>query len=151
MYLHYIFQANRAVSEHNSMGSRHRRKSVPSFASQMLSGGSRRSRSSPRAGSVDPLLDGSLSDGGDSGTLHHLSVSRGDLDRYSFLQCDFEVFWGLLRSFEVFYICEVFEFSRIDLVVVILKGEQKLGVTFNSDKLGSIDFTKFSKLTMCSA
>ena len=32
-----------------------------------------------------------------------------------------------------------------------LKGKQKLGVTFNSDKLGGIDFTKFSKLTMCSA
>ena len=33
----------------------------------------------------------------------------------------------------------------------ILKGKQKLGVTFNSNKLGGIDFTKFSKLTMCSA
>ena len=33
----------------------------------------------------------------------------------------------------------------------ILKGKQKLGVTLNSDKLGGIDFTKFSKLTMCSA
>ena len=33
----------------------------------------------------------------------------------------------------------------------ILKEKQKLGVTFNSDKLGGIDFTKFSKLTMCSA
>ena len=33
----------------------------------------------------------------------------------------------------------------------ILKGKQKLGVTFNSNKLGCIDFTKFSKLTMCSA
>ena len=33
----------------------------------------------------------------------------------------------------------------------ILKGKQKLGVTFDSDKLGSIDFTKFSKLTMCIA
>ena len=33
----------------------------------------------------------------------------------------------------------------------ILKGKQKLGVIFNSDKLGGIDFTKFSKLTMCSA
>jgi hypothetical protein len=33
----------------------------------------------------------------------------------------------------------------------ILKGKQKLGVTFNSDKLGGIDFTKFSKLTVCSA
>ena len=28
------------------------------------------------------------------------------------------------------------------------KGKQKLGVTFNSHKLGGIDFTKFSKLTM---
>ena len=33
----------------------------------------------------------------------------------------------------------------------ILKGKQKLGATFNSDKLGGIDFTKLSKLTMCSA
>ena len=33
----------------------------------------------------------------------------------------------------------------------ILKAKQKLSVTFNSDKLGGIDFTKFSKLSMCSA
>ena len=33
----------------------------------------------------------------------------------------------------------------------ILKAKQKLGVTFNSDKLGGIDFTKFSKLNMCTA
>ena len=33
----------------------------------------------------------------------------------------------------------------------ILKGKQKLCVTFNSDKLGGIDLTKFSKLSMCSA
>jgi hypothetical protein len=33
----------------------------------------------------------------------------------------------------------------------ILKAKQKQGVTFNSDKLGGIDFTKISKLTMCSA
>ena len=33
----------------------------------------------------------------------------------------------------------------------ILKGKQKLGLTFNSNKLGVIDLTKFSKLTMCSA
>ena len=33
----------------------------------------------------------------------------------------------------------------------ILKVKQKLGRTFNSDKLGGIDFTKISKLTMCSA
>ena len=33
----------------------------------------------------------------------------------------------------------------------ILKGKQKLGVTFDFDKLGGIAFTKISKLTMCSA
>ena len=33
----------------------------------------------------------------------------------------------------------------------ILKAKQKLGVTFNSDKQGGIDFTKSSKLSMCSA
>ena len=33
----------------------------------------------------------------------------------------------------------------------ILKAIQKLGVTFKSDKLGGIDFTNFSKLSMCSA
>ena len=31
----------------------------------------------------------------------------------------------------------------------ILKGKQKLSVTFNSDKLGGIDFTKKSKLVQC--
>ena len=30
----------------------------------------------------------------------------------------------------------------------ILKGKQKLGETFHSDKLGGIEFTKYSKLTM---
>ena len=33
----------------------------------------------------------------------------------------------------------------------ILKAKQKLGVTFNFDKLGGIDFTNFSKLNMCRA
>ena len=33
----------------------------------------------------------------------------------------------------------------------ILKAKQKLGRSFNSDKLGGIAFTKISKLTMCSA
>ena len=31
----------------------------------------------------------------------------------------------------------------------ILKAKQKLGVTFNFDKQDVIDFTKFSKMTMC--
>ena len=30
----------------------------------------------------------------------------------------------------------------------LLKRKQKLSVTFNSDKLGGIDFTKISKMTM---
>ena len=76
-FTRFLQQANRAMSEHNSTGSRHRRKSFPNMLGS--SRGSRRSRSSPRAGSVDPLLDGSFSDEND-GTLH-LSVSRGDLDR----------------------------------------------------------------------
>ena len=33
----------------------------------------------------------------------------------------------------------------------ILKAKQKLGRTFDSDKLGGIAFTKISKLTTCSA
>ena len=32
-----------------------------------------------------------------------------------------------------------------------LKAKQKLGVTFNFDKQDVIDFTKFSKMTMCRA
>ena len=33
----------------------------------------------------------------------------------------------------------------------ILKGKPNLGVTFNFDKQDVIDFTKFSKMTMCRA
>ena len=33
----------------------------------------------------------------------------------------------------------------------ILEAKQKLGVTFNFDKQDVIDFTKFSKMTMCRA
>ena len=33
----------------------------------------------------------------------------------------------------------------------ILKVKQKLGVTFNFDKQDVVDFTKFSKMTMCRA
>jgi hypothetical protein len=33
----------------------------------------------------------------------------------------------------------------------ILKGKQKLGVSFNFNKQDVIDFTKFSKMTMCRA
>jgi hypothetical protein len=59
--------------------------------------------------------------------------------------CKYDVSYGRNRN----------TYIRLILVAVgssgILKGKQKLGVTFNSDKLGSIDFTKISKLTMCSA
>ena len=59
-----------------SLASRHRRRSVPSFASGLLSG-----RGRSREGSVDPLLEGFQSDGGDSGgrqsnSTFHRSVSR---------------------------------------------------------------------------
>ena len=57
----------------------------------------------------------------------------------------------LKNNYHGFYLSDL----RSILVAVglsgILKGKQKLGVTFDSDKLGGIDLTKFSKLTMCSA
>ena len=71
-------QRNRGVSERSaSLASRQRRRSVPSFAG--LLGGRR------REGSVDPLLEGFQSDGGESAgrqsnSTFHRSVSRGDLD-----------------------------------------------------------------------
>ena len=55
---------------------------------------------------------------------------------------------------EFFYIGQNWKQAQYILVAVtssgILKAKQKLGITFNSDKLGGINFTKFSKLTMCS-
>ena len=42
-------------------------------------------------------------------------------------------------------------FSSCGHVIRDFESEAKKGITFNSDKLGGIDFTKFSKLTMCSA
>ncbi|TRY69249.1 hypothetical protein TCAL_13171 [Tigriopus californicus] len=82
-------ETNRAMSERTSLSSRHRRKSVPSFASGFSHGGpgsvgGASRRSSNRAGSVDPLLagDGSYSDDSHGGGRNiHRSVSRGDLDR----------------------------------------------------------------------
>ena len=46
-----------------------------------------------------------------------------------------------------------FELSLLDAATSsgILKAKQKLGRTFNSDKLGGNAFTKISKLAMCSA
>jgi len=45
------------------------------------------------------------------------------------------------RGFTILYLLNTVGSSEI------LKGKQKLGVTFNSDKLRGIDFTKFSKRT----
>ena len=61
--------------------------------------------------------------------------------------------YPLLEIINEFFLLVIFRVYLLDAVVSsgILKGKQKLGVTFNSDKLGGIDFTKFSKLTMCSA
>jgi hypothetical protein len=54
------------------MGSRHRRRSVPSFGS----------RRSAREGSVDPLIDGSYSDSAESNGKHgsRMTLNR-DFDR----------------------------------------------------------------------
>ena len=67
------------MSEVESQGSRHRRRSVPSFASSLVGGQGR------REGSINPLLLGFQSHGGDSGGRNsncnfHKSVSRRDLD-----------------------------------------------------------------------
>ena len=53
---------------------------------------------------------------------------------------------------ELFIAC-FHEYQLLDAATLsgTLKARQKLGVTLNSDKLGGIDFTKFSKLSMCSA
>ena len=51
----------------------------------------------------------------------------------------------MIKGFKVGYILVAVRSSGI------LKGKQKLGGTFNSDKQDVIDFKKFSKLTMCSA
>ena len=56
-----------------------------------------------------------------------------------------ENIWFLVMICAILYILDAATSSGI------LKGKQKLGRTFNSDKLGGIAFTKISKLTMCSA
>ena len=57
-----------------------------------------------------------------------------------------EYFRGqVLKVSSKLYIIDAVGSSRI------LIGKQKIDLTFNSDKLGGNDFTKFSKLTMCSA
>ena len=48
------------------------------------------------------------------------------------------------------------DFEKVNNLVAvgssgILKAKQKLGVTLNFDKQDVIDFTKFSKMTMCRA
>ena len=52
-----------------------------------------------------------------------------------------------------FHVFSTFYYCIVDAATSsgILKAKQKLGRTFNSDKLGGIAFTKISKLTMCSA
>ena len=43
-----------------------------------------------------------------------------------------------------------FQLSQLQFLE-LLKEKQNLGVTFNFDKQDVIDFTKFSKMTMCRA
>ena len=56
-----------------------------------------------------------------------------------------KISWWILPSIKTTYIIDAVTSSGI------LKAKQKLGRTFNSDKLGGIAFTKISKLPMCSA
>ena len=53
-----------------------------------------------------------------------------------------------LVVFEIFFFNVLYCAIYTSCGRIILKEKQKLGVTFNSDKLGGIDFTK---LSMCSA
>ena len=53
--------------------------------------------------------------------------------------------WNVCQWVPIYYILVAAGLSGI------LKAKQKLGVTFNTNKLGGTDFTNFSKLTMCSA
>jgi hypothetical protein len=54
------------MSERTSLSSRHRRKSVPSYAASGASGSGAATRRSHRGGSVDPLLDSDDSGGNHS-------------------------------------------------------------------------------------
>ena len=69
---------------------------------------------------------------------------------YSIHSLNLNLFLQSLVKHESLY---AFEIYVLDAVTSsgILKAKQKLGITFNSNKLGGIDFTKFSKLSMCSA
>ena len=69
------------------------------------------------------------------------------------IQTSLDVVWAL-------EILQITYFRKMEWVICLLDavgssriliGKQKIGLTFNSDKLGGNDFTKFSKLTMCSA
>ena len=57
----------------------------------------------------------------------------------------FSRYKGVTGSVLLMYVLDAVTLSQI------LKAKQKLGLTFDSDKLGVIDLTKLSKLTMCSA
>ena len=73
----------------------------------------------------------------------------------------FDRFWVQVGSFLSFCFLKNpmynYQFTLLQYVLGaatssgILEAKQKLGRTFNSDKLGGIAFTKISKLTMCSA
>ena len=54
---------------------------------------------------------------------------------------------------EVSFFVALFQVYLLDAVTSSgnLKAKQKLGVTFNFDEQDVIDFTKFSKMTICKA
>ena len=73
--------------------------------------------------------------------------------RYHILYIKFAIYFLLYIPLPYTVRSDDSNHSRLDAVRLsrILKAKQKLGRTFNSDKLGGFAFTKISKLTMCSA
>ena len=74
-------------------------------------------------------------------------------ENFDFLYVSSKETWGFFTIEGKCFHCLNRDLSVVVVVTSsgILKAKQKLGITFNSDKLGGIDFTKISKLTMCSA
>ena len=81
-------------------------------------------------------------------TAMHLSKMRNTLCsgmKLKFIYSEKATKCCEICRFDCYYIVDAVGSSEI------LKGKQNLGVTFNFDKQNVIDFTKFSKMTMCRA
>ena len=84
--------------------------------------------------------------------MPHTSVATALYRPYRGMEDDSDRVLSFLSKTSLFRKYSLLSLSILDAVGSsrILIGKQKTGLTFNSDKLGGNDFTKFSKLTMCS-